>query len=872
MPEALLATKLYLPELPSRLVRRSSLVELLKRELSAEKRLILVCAPAGYGKTTLVCEWLQNVGSTCWISLEKSDSDPRIFFAYLIASLQKTFPGLGEQARLLLDVPQLPPLQAILSSLLNDLAGINTTCVLVFDDYHAISSKAIHEGIAFLLDHLPPNKHIVITTRSDPALPLHRYRSRGQLIEIRADDLRFSAAEVSSYMQEIVGISLTDSEIAVVEGRTEGWVASLQMVALSLRGKAGKEEMIRSLQVTHRYILDYLLEEVLNNQSETVQRFLMETAILDRLYGPLCNALTGIGEEASRQVLQELERANLFIIPLDVQRDWYRYHHLFQDLLVISLKQSPPEKVKVLHQKAAKWYDVNGWMSEAVHHYIEGADFERAADLVEHHTIQLFGQGKLDQLVGWIHKLPSALSADRPSLSIYQAWALAFAGKTTEAEQVIQVALQALNKNRLSPKARKNLWAEIHTIRAVLLVMSGRDQEALASLCEIGDPPDSLFACSAMLWAQGYAWRMQGQLDKAAQAFQEMLRCGRQINNLWTLATGFADLGMVLRMSGKLQQAEAAFREGLLTMKQAGAGGLGFVGRLESFLASVLYEQDRLDEAELLIAASINHNQLWNNPNHLTHAYLTEARIRFARGDKAGEDALRRAEEIAAHATLVPSLRAAADALRVGFWLRQGQIADARNWMDRLRLSQETPRHVEVLDAQLIARARIAIAEKNWSAARQCLERLEQDARSGGRINTLIETLALKALAASNRAIAVQTLEAGLQLGVPEGYRRIFLDEGERLLPLLESLRDRSDLVEPLIGGKAKMSKPSKLLTARELDILHGIADGLSNKEIGHRLYLSAGTVKAHSAAIYRKLDVSNRTEAIARAKDLGIV
>ena len=876
MSETLLATKLYLPTLPPRILRRQSLLDSLASGLSAEKRLILVCAPAGYGKTTLVCEWLQNVSNVCWISLEKSDSDPRLFFSYLIASLQKTFPEIGEQARELLETHQLPPLQIILSSVLNDFASLDAQCILVLDDYHAIHTTAIHEGVAFLLDHLPPEKRIVITTRSDPALPLPRYRSRGQMIEIRADDLRFSAEEVSSYMKEIADISLSDSESAILEGRTEGWIAGLQMVALSLHGKVDKKRFILSLGGTHRYILDYLLEEVLNNQPAAVQRFLMETAILDRLCAPLCDAVTGLGEAATREILRRLERDNLFIIPLDEERYWYRYHHLFQDLLAMRLKQLLPEKTNAFHRSAARWYQSHGWLSEAVQHHIDGADFERAADLVEGHTVQLFAQGKLDQLVSWINKLPAELSVRRPWLSIYQAWALAFAGKNPEAESLIQIVIQNLEQNERSAEARIKLWAEIYGIRALLSITSGNLQEVLdlEDLLIEEIHPDSLFARNVILWSLGYAWRMQGKLDKAITAFREVLAIGRRLNNVWVMSTGYADLGMVLRLSGRLKEAEGIYRESLEMLHQNGVGGLGYIGRSKSFLANLLCERNQLDEAWQLTNESIDHSQLWNNPNHLAHAYWTQARILYGKGDwVAAEHALKKAGDVAAQPAVVPNLRAVVETFGVRLVLAQGGVSEAQRWAEEHPISQKTPPHnIEVFDLQVLTHARILIAQKKSSAAWKLLERLETDARGTDRTNTLIETLTLKALAAPKRSAALEVLESALELGIPEGYRRTFLDEGERLRHLLESLHARSALVEPLLGTIPGKRKLETLLTARELDILRGMAEGLSNKEIGQKLFVSAGTVKAHSAAIYRKLEVANRTGAIARAKDLGLL
>jgi LuxR family transcriptional regulator, maltose regulon positive regulatory protein len=850
------------------------MLDLMDEGLSVGKRLTLICAPAGYGKTTLVCEWLQKIPGACWVSLDKSDNDVRLFFSYLIAALQTTHPGIGGQAQAILDAPHPPPLQVVLSSLLNDLAQIHSQTVIVLDDYQSIHTGPIHEGITFLLDHLPPDVHLVITSRSDPALPLHRYRSRGQLVELRADDLRFTADEVSIFITEMAGVSLSASEIATLESRTEGWAAGLQMAAISLRKKANSSEFVRALAGSNRYILDYLMEEVLKNQTPDVQQFLMETAILDRLCPPLCDALHQPGEGSSQQMLQYLEHENLFVIPLDNEGYWYRYHHLFQDLLLMRLKQSTLERIATLQQSAANWYATNGLISEAVQHYIQGADFERAADLVEQHTLQLFAQGKLDRLMGWIQKLPTDLSAQRPWLGIHQAWVMAFAGKNSQAESLIQNVIQVSVEQDALPEERKKLWAEIHGIRALIHITSGEIQKVLAfaDLLDGEIPPDHSFARSVILWSLGFAWRMQGQISKATSAFREVLQIGRQINNLWTLSTSFVDLGMVLRLSGRLREAEATYREGLGMMQQSERGGLGFVGRLESFLASVLYERNELDEAMQWVNASIVHNEMWSNPNHIAHAYWTKSRILFGMDAGSVEEALAKAEAAAAHTAVVPTLRMGVEALRVRFWLKKGRLNDAVKWMEAHPLNREAvQQNNETFEIQALTHARILLAQQHIPAAWKLLEELETSARQDGRNNTLIEILTLQALAATSRARALELLESALSLGIPEGYRRVFLDEGQNIKPLLEGLRGRTKLVEPLIGGEQAKPKMDGL-TARELDILRGMADGLSNKEIGQKLFISVGTVKAHSAAIYRKLDVANRTEAIARAKDLSLI
>jgi LuxR family maltose regulon positive regulatory protein len=612
----------------------------------------------------------------------------------------------------------------------------------------------------------------------------------------------------------------------------------------------------------------------LNQQPPEVQDFLMQTSILDRLCPPLCDAVLQAEHGESRRLLQHLEHENLFIIALDEERYWYRYHHLFRDLLRMRLKHTAPGKITVLHRLAADWFIATSEIDQAVHHYIQGQDFEHAADLVERHAHKLFAGGRLDQLLGWIQKLPAELSARRPWLSVYQAWTLAFAGRNAEAENLIGVAMQAVEQTRPSPETRKKILAEIYGIRALVAITSGNLQEALRlhGLLDADVSTDGLFARSVIIWAAGYAWRMQGQLAKAVEAFQEVLAIGKKLNNLWTMTTGYVDLGMVLRLSGRLRAADSLYREGLEIMSRAGTSGLGYVGRLQSFFASVLYEQNLLDEAMQLIGSSIEHNILWENPNHVAHAYLVQARILMGKDDPSAEDALKKAAGAANHPAVVPTLRTGIEALSVQFWLQNGQPAAVRRWLDNRPLSIPG-KDTETGDLGTLTYARVLIDQGDKVVAWKLLEDLEKDARSTNRVETLIKVLILKALASSSSSTARKMLEVALELGIPEGYRRVFLDEGEEIISLLENLRGRSDLVIPLLGSKEEKSiRGETILTTRELEILRGMAEGMSNKEIGQRLFISAGTVKAHSASIYRKLDVENRTEAIARAKDLGLI
>lgn len=866
----------------------------------AQNRLILICAPAGYGKTTLVGDWIRRLQASggpaaAWLSLDEGDNDPAVFFSYFFACLQKIIPGTGEEARSLLESPQRPPIPALLSGIVNDLAASGAEIILVLDDYHAIHSQPVHEGLSYLIEHLPPGVHLAITSRSDPPFPLHRFRGRGQMVEIRQQDLRFSREEVNRFLSGFSSERLGSEEIGILEERTEGWITGIQMAALSMRGRVDKSAFIRSLAGSNRYILDYLAEEVMKGQSEAVQHFLLQTSLLDRLCGPLCDAMVdpALHLTSGQEMLEELERSNLFLIPLDDERRWYRYHHLFADLLRVRLKQAAllrPGMILELHRRAAGWLRAEGWAVEAIQHLINGEDYENAAVLVEQNTLRLFAQGELHLLLQWIHLLPPELSAQRPWLAIYQAWALAFAGQVQGIEPLLHQAEQAMVFKAHAAEDERRLQGEMIAIRGMAALMSGNVKGALPLLTLPVDaiPEESLFARSAAQWVIGYLSRMRGNLPRAVLAFQEMLALGRRMNNIWTIVSASIDLGEVLRQSGRLQSAGETYREALQALERSGSRNPGFLGRLQSFLATNLLERGEVDEARRLALEAVEHNRRWENPNHITYAALVIARIALSTGDiTAAGAALETAGRASEQMAVMPHLVVATGAMRARLYLAQGDLSRALQW------AANQPEPPDCFDEESMGRtvmvARVRLAQGDRLGALDLLARLETDARGGSKNNLLIETLTLTALAETDRSRAYQALEEAIALGLPEGYRRVYLDEGEPLRILLQGYRaqlkkdetegqypDHIALVDLLLSCFPSYSQVEKrgevLLTDREIEILRCMAEGLTNEEIGRKLYISAGTVKAHSAAIYRKLDVANRSEAISKAKDKNII
>lgn len=908
---ALLTTKFFPPPIHPGLLERADLIQSLENGRQQGGRLSLICAPAGYGKSTLASSylhWLAGRASptaitSAWLSLDEEDNEPILFLTYLAACLQAAT-SQGSALALANSVPPPAP-QAITTALLNDLAAIAGPVILVLDDYQVIRHPEIHQQVAYFIDHLSPAVHLILATRSDPPLPLHRYRSRGQMVELRAEDLRFQQTEAHFLFKRISGQILKAEESEILCARTEGWAAGIQMAALSVRGKPDASAFIRSLAGTNRYILDYLTEEALNNQPASIQDFLIQTAVLERLCPPLCDAVMAVPgfaaedpSASSQEILNMLEQTNLFLIPLDDSRYWRRYHHLFLDLLRIRLQQREqkfPGLIQSLHRRAAAWFEAQGWQAEAIHHSIQAADFVKAAELVEQHTTSLFAQGELHRLLAWISLLP-AETADRPWLGIYKGWALVFAGRLSEMEAALKPARLAVTQGFGSPADLAALQAELLAQDAMIAVSSGNSARALSLIDRPLDdfPAGRTFARGAIHWALGYALRMQGNPARAIAEFRAMLRIGQETDNIWTVATACVDLGMALRLTGRLDEAEAVYRQGLQAVQRVEGHGLGFAGRLESFLANLMYEKNELAEAYQLVQASISHNRLWENPNHTAHAYWILARVLLGKSElDAAAEALTQAEKITETAVVVPALKNGIVSTRIRYWITRNQLEPILRWL----ADHPLPANLEKLPAdeagelELLTSARCLMVVGKQTVAYLLLQQLKQTAHSHQRVNSWIEIGCLQALCAPDRAAAFAILAEVVQLGAPSGYRRVFIDEGLPLSALLEQCLAETKKRETQRSAAAALSTAFELilaafpavahpltapaegpLTPRELEILNGIAEGLSNQEIGLRLYISAGTVKAHSSAIYRKLDVKNRSQAIAKAKTNGLI
>ncbi len=877
MPAPILATKLYIPPSRRRIVVRPRLVERLTEGLAAGNRLTLVSAPAGFGKTTLVGEWVAGCGRpAAWLSLDGGDSDPNRFLTYLIAALQTVAPGIGEGVLTVLQSPEPPPLEPTLTALLNDITTIPGDVVLVLDDYHVLDARPVDDALAFLVEHLPPQVHLVIATREDPALPLARLRARGQLTELRAADLRFTPSEAAGFLHEVMDLDLSADEIAALDARTEGWIAGLQLAAISLQGRSDVAGFIASFAGSHRFVLDYLLEEVLQRQSESVQAFLLRTSILDRLCGPLCDALLPDASASGQGTLEHLERANLFIVPLDTERRWYRYHHLFADLLRQRRQQiaASSGSVDEDHLRASEWYEANDLGIEAFQHAAAGHDVERAERLIEGGGMPLHVRGGLVPVLHWLESLPTTVLDARPSLWVTYASLLLNWGYSDVIEPKLQAAERALQDAGMDDRTR-DLVGRIASVRAFLAWRPDQVETIIAQSSRALEylHPDNLPFRASAVFKLGHAHLLQGDRAAARQAFAEVTAMGAASGNTSDETMGSILLGHSQTLDNQLVLAAATFRHALEL-----AAGLGPPRACEAHLglARVLYQWNDLDAAQQHGEQGLQLARQTVNTDIPVACGVFLARLALARGDAAGAAAiLAEADQAARQHDFVLQVPAIA-AGRVLTFLRQGDVAAAA--------------HVAQAHDLPLSQARVHLAQGDPTAALAVLEPYRRQMAEKAWADEELKALVLLAVALDargERAEAVEVLDEALTLAEPGGFIRIFVDEGvpmARLLREAASRGARPAYVRRLLGafpaddagraaspatrvGGSRLAEP---LSGRELEVLALVARGLTNQEIALRLYLSLHTVKAHARSIYGKLGVSSRTQAVARGRALG--
>jgi LuxR family maltose regulon positive regulatory protein len=892
-PESpLVATKLFVPQVRPHRVTRSGLMARLNQGLGG--KLILVSAPAGFGKTTLVSDWLQQREQPfTWLSLDEGDNDPARFLAYLIAALQKIDSRWGQTLQPAPLFPQPPPPTAHIAALINEIIASGTELVLVLDDYHAIAAQPIHDIVAFLLDHLPPSMRLVILTRADPPLPLSRLRARDELTEFRADDLRFTTLETATFLREIMELNLAPEQIAALEDRTEGWVAGLQLAALSLRGIHHADaiaDFIEAFTGSHRYVMDYLVEEVFSRQPAPVQGFLLQTSVLDHLCGSLCNALTG--QDNGQAMLERLEQANLFTVSLDQERHWYRYHHLFADLLRDHLQHAQPEKIPGLHRRASEWYERYGLVAEAFQHALAAEDMERVVRLAEENGGRMVRRGELFTVLGWLSGLPDEVVRARPRLCMDYSWALVLTGQLGTVEPHLQNAERTLTQRMASSQTvdekrrTGQLLGEVALVRLFAAGMEGDaarvielSQQALEQVDE-----DFLFARSLLQLNLGIAWRSIGELNKATQALVEAVRLCEADQNTLAVMVATYNLARLYGIKGQLaRQAEICQRALQFATERAGPGmrSMSGLGMIHLGLPDVWYEWNELESAEQQVQEGIALDEPGGYVGILVNGYTLLARIRQARGDPQGAlEAMGKLEQAVQQRNWPRTTADEVATYRAWLSLAQGNLRAAVRWARTVEM-----RPGDSLDTlgelRSMTLARVLLAEGRPSEAMCLLERLLQTAESAGRAAKVIETLALLAearQACGDGAGAVAALQRALAMAEPEDYVRTFVDVGTRMAALLRQALSRGiapGYVNRLLAAFGRSSAAQllvELLTEREHEVLRLIVTGLKNQEIADQLVISVATVKRHISNLYGKLGVSHRTQAIAKARELGLL
>ena len=890
----LIATKLYVPPSRINVIHRSHLIERLNEALHG--KLTLISAPAGFGKTTLISEWVAGCERpVAWLSLDEGDNYPTRFLTYFVAALQTIAGSIGEREMLMLQSPQPPSIESILTSLLNEITTIRDNFVLVLDDYHVIDPKlvdastSVDDALTFLLEHLPPQMHLVIATREDPSLPLARYRARGHLTELRVKDLRFTPDEAADFLNQVMGLNLSAEDIAALESRTEGWIAGLQLAAISMQGHQDPTSFIKSFSGNHHFVMDYLIEEVLQQQSESIQTFLLCTSILDRLCGSLCDAVLGSPSSSGQETLEYLEHANLFIVPLDDERRWYRYHHLFADLLRQRLHQSVSSGneeggVAEYHIRASRWYEDHHLEIEAFQHAAAANDIERAERLMAGGGMPFHLRGVMTTILDWLASLPTTVLDARPSLRVRFATLSLVTGQTTGVEEKLQAAeaaIAAVLQGAEPDNKTRDLIGQIATSRATLALTHYQPEAMITQARRALEylPPDNLLSRFRANWTMGMAYQFRGERAAAGRVYAEALSIAQAAGNILNTSLATLCLGQIQELDNQLYQAAETYRRSLQLLGDdysPPSASETYLG-----LARIYYEWNDLDAAEQYGQQGLQLARTYDRViDRFIFSEVFLARLKLAQGDAVGAAAMlaETSRSVQQHNFVhrIPDVAAQ----QVILLLHQGNLAAAA----QLAQAHELP----------ISQARVYLAQGNPSAAVEVLEPLRQQMEAKAWQDEQLKAMVLQSVALhahGEKDKAVQVLAEALALAEPGGFIRIFVDEGAPMAQLLLEAATHGimpDYIRKLLAvfeaeKRKSENKPDlppdspaqpliEPLSQRELKILQLIAQGLSNREISERLFLALSTVKGHNRMIFDKLQVQSRTEAVARARELGLL
>lgn len=879
-PPPLQITKLYVPAVRTTLVDRERLLARLNGLRSEGSRIGLISAPAGYGKTTLAVQWLARVGwPVAWISLDGRDNSPARFFAYLIAAVQGFLPEAGKAALALLYLPGVN-LEEVVTLLANDLAEAPGPFVLVLDDFHAITSTAIHQAIEMLVDAQPPQMRLLLLTREDPAIQLSRRRVSGQLVEVRQDDLRFLLDEALAFLSQSMGLRLSIEQVELLEERTEGWIAGLQMAALAVQGQ-DVDRFLRNFSGSHRFILDYLVEEVLATQPEAVQQFLLETSVFDRICASLCAAVTGNSSAKAQQRLEQLARANLFVIPLDEERRWFRYHHLFRDLLAARLRAQLPGRVAELEISASDWYEQNGDPRLAVEYALKANDLNRAADLFERHISERWQTVELEFHL-LIERLPFSVVASRPALCLQNAWLCVMMGKADRMLPFVEAAEKALAEPEHQNDAGTVNRAFARTLRTYLSDMANQPVEVNESLDLVmaAIPESNVGMRNSVAVVIGTLFYMEGKFNDAMRYFEDALARDQRVNGTNAVPIATMRMVFVLFTQGRLREAERLLQESEQYVRDRGSRRFYISGAIQLMQGAVLLERNELSRAEGKLLEGISLMDDWPIPPVRALGYSMLARLRSAQGDQvSAQAALAQADALKQAGHFHPMFSNVVEQARVRLMLAGKDRAGLEAWVHEHQAAANLPTQFRY-EAQQIELCRALLALGRLDEAVALLDLLLNAAsdRSGSRI----AVLAL--LSAAGRLVVV---EEALRLGEPESYLRTYVEAGEPFRQALSGwLRQGRSKDDPRLNAFAQRilaafddpvavrsaTGQTELLSIREQEVLRLVAAGLTNQQIADRLVISVRTVKKHVENIHGKLGAENRTQAAARARALGLL
>ncbi len=893
MSQALLSTKLYYPSLQQNWVKRERLISRLNNCFSV--KLSIVSAPAGFGKTTLLSEWIeQSDYPVGWVSLDQGDNDPKRFLTYCIAALQKIQPDFGENTETIIKSPQPVSAETIITAFLNEVHEKLKNSVLVLDDYHLIESSDVHKALSFVVEHLPENLHIIITGRHDPPIPLSRLRSRNQLLEVRESDLRFTKEETINFFKTTMDLELTRDEIETLEERTEGWIASLQLAGIAMQGGKDINTFINDFKGNHSYIVDYLTEEVINHLDTNLQEFLLYTSILNRFNSSLCDAVTGGSE--SQDILDYLNKAKLFLVPLDENRIWYRYHHLFGDLLKYRLQQLFPDIIKTLNERASKWFSENGFTEDAINHSLAAGDAEKAADLIEAAAVPTLVNAELITLRNWSQKIPPSLLNERAYILICLAWIHNMYGEIEKTAPLLAGTEAALekNKNRYSEDSISEIRSHIALIKAYnyspFYTNNPDDIEIQRKLILESKnflKKDNPTLQSTIELLLGWTYAFSGKIKEAKDAFMNAFVFGEISNNHIVALSGAMNYIDMLLFEGRLQQALILGND--ITEKYVTKYGKNFLslGFIYLGMSRIYYEINDLQKAEYFAIESVRLSKLIGNWTMFLHAITRLEVISVTKGDiQSYKQYVKTEEETIKNHKFNFFRELLIDTQRSYAWLLQKNYKAVSNWREKYNSDpmRNIPYH---LNGKLLE-TRFLLETGKHEEALNILNDCEEIAKKTGANGFLLETLILKSVAFEKKgetSTALEIFDAALVMAKPEGYVRLFINEGKPVAELLNnyliyyakkgsnSIAYATKLLQEL---NVELAKPEQQveepLSEREIEVLRLLSAGYSNKEIADKLFLAVGTVKKHTHQIYQKLDVDSRVKAIKTARELNLL